>query len=141
MNGLKQFWWRFKQKLSIFMQGRYGNDELNRFLCIAALIFFLLFRASPVLYFIGLAMLIWSVVRSLSRNIYKRQQERSKYIEISTKIRQKFRLLINRWKNRKTHIYCKCPQCKVTVRVRRPETHGILSINCPMCKNNFTRKA
>ena len=141
---MKEFLWRVRQKIQIFMQGRYGNDELNRFLCIAALVCFILSGFGGILsflYFIGLGMLIWSLIRSLSRNIYKRQEERSRYIELSTKVKQKYRLLINRWKNRKTHLYCKCPQCKVTVRVRRPENHGMLSIPCPMCKNSFNQKA
>lgn len=141
---MKQFLWTVRQKLQNFMQGRYGNDELNRFLCIAALICFIVSGFGGIvsfLYPLGLIMLVWSVYRSLSRNIYKRQEERTKYLELSGKVKQKYRLLINRWKNRKTHLYCKCPQCKVTVRVRRPETHGNLNITCPMCKNSFSKKA
>ena len=35
---MKEFLWRVRQKIQIFMQGRYGSDELNHGIFILALI-------------------------------------------------------------------------------------------------------
>ena len=56
-----------------FMSGRYGFDQFGGFLCIASLILIVIGAwVSPILYWLGLAAIIYSYFRILSRNTRKR---------------------------------------------------------------------
>ena len=133
---------RFNYDLQRHMQGRYGFDEFSRFLSIAALVLVLLFSFLhfTLLYLIAFALLIWAWVRSFSRNIYKRQVERNKYLDMRNKAMQKFRLYKNMWRDRKTHKYYKCPDCKAVVRIAKPGKGKKIKICCPKCGNNFEKR-
>lgn len=62
-----------------FMSGRYGFDQFSGFLCIASLILIVIGAwVSPVLYWLGLAAIIYSYFRILSRNTRKRYAENLK---------------------------------------------------------------
>ena len=139
---MKEFLWKVRQKIQIFMQGRYGNDELNRFLCIAALVCFILSGFGGILsflYFIGLGMLIWSLIRSLSRNIYKRQEENGKYLRWKYQITSKLNVLKERWKQRKEYKFFTCPSCHTALRV--PRGRGKIKIVCRKCGTSFMGKS
>jgi len=139
---MKKWLEKFKYSFQKFMQGRYGYDELSWFLSITGLILLLL-SALPylgILYFIAFALLIWSWVRSFSRNIYKRQMELSKYLTLKNKVTLKLRLYKNIWLERKTHKYYKCPHCKSIIRITKPEKGRKISIHCPKCDNSFNKK-
>lgn len=131
-----------RYKLQLFMQGRYGYDELSRFLSISGLV--LLFVSCipylGILYLFAVALLIWSWFRAFSRNIYKRQMERQKYLTIRNRIRQKLLLIKNAWRDRKTHKYFKCPHCKTMVRIRKPEKGRTINIHCPKCRQGFIKR-
>ena len=101
-----------KEKFYRFMQGRYGNDQLNRFLMVLVMISLLLslFGVRPF-YLVGIAILVWSYSRMFSRNIYKRQAENSVYLRYEYKVRQKFAGWKKAAKQRKTHHIYKCPSC------------------------------
>lgn len=133
---------RFSSDLQRHMQGRYGYDELSRFLSITGLILMLLFflLRINILYLIALALVIWSCFRSFSRNIYKRQAERYKYLNLRNKVLQKFRFYKNIWRDRKTHKYYKCPVCKSVVRITKPGKGKTIKIRCPKCGNNFEKR-
>jgi flagellar biosynthesis component FlhA len=129
-------------KIRQFMYGRYGYDELSRFLAIAGLV--LLFLSYiPYLrlfYLVSLALLIWSWIRALSKNIYKRQMERQKYLAVRYRIKQKFQLYKNIWRDRKTHKYYKCPHCKAVVRISKPGKGRTITVDCPKCGQGFTKR-
>lgn len=129
-------------KLSSFMQGRYGYDELSRFLSIAGLIImvFSWFPHLNILYFLGLALLLWSWFRTFSRNIYKRQMELSKFLNLKGKITQKIRLYKNMWRDRKTHKYYKCPGCRTYVRIKKPAKGKRIMVTCPKCRQSFEKR-
>lgn len=124
-------------KLRKFMIGRYGNDQLSLTLLVLGLVLCLL-TAPFKLFIIKLLPLIplgLCYFRIFSKNIYKRQQENFKFIRFYTPILKRYRTLIKRFKERKTHRYFKCPSCKQTLRV--PKGRGNISITCPKCKNVF----
>ncbi len=148
---MRNFLQNFAYKVSRFMYGRYGFDELNRFLDIVILIllvanFFRRFWAPlGYLYFVGLALLIYTFFRALSKNRNARLKERAVYLKASgsvkkffRKIKGFFKIQIRRFKERKTHKYFKCPNCKTTIRV--PKGHGKVQISCPKCRTTFVSK-
>ncbi len=140
---MKQFFRNLGYKFQAFMQGRYGMDELSYFLSIAGLVLVLLsglFRPLSFLYFLALAMLVWSWYRSFSRNIYKRQQERGKYLEIRERCRKRVTLRKNMWRDRKTHRYYKCPNCGAYVRIPKPGKGKNIMITCHRCHNSFNKR-
>lgn len=115
-----------------FMTGRYGTDKLNMAILIAALVvclvsgFVRLPLVNLLLTGVSYGLMIWAIVRSLSRNTYKRYQENRKFLQ-----------LVNRVKDRE-HRYFDCPKCRQMVRV--PRGKGKISITCPRCREKFVKK-
>ena len=124
---MKKWFSNLGYRIQYFMQGRYGYDELCRFLSVSALVLLLL-SYIPYLgffYIVALTLLVWSCFRSFSKNIYKRQMERQKYLTIKNKIRSRFVLCRNIWRERKTHKYYRCLHCKATVRTGIQKQYSI----------------
>ena len=69
---------RFQQ----FMYGRYGMDQLNRFLSTVALIILVvsMFIRRPIVEIVALALLFWCYYRMFSKKISKRAAENQKYM-------------------------------------------------------------
>lgn len=140
---MKRFFANLGYRFQVFMQGRYGMDELSYFLSIAALVLLLLswlIRPLAILYFPALALMIWSWYRSFSKNIYKRQRERNKYLEIRGALNRKVTLLKNMWRDRKTHRYYRCPNCKAVVRIPKPGKGKNIVITCHRCHYSFNKR-
>lgn len=135
---MKKWFQKLNGKMQTWMYGRYGYDELNRFLSIASLVLIVLSLFMPILYLFAMAALIWSVFRTYSRNLEKRRYEREKYLRLKTKFVQFFKLRKNMFRDRKTHRYYKCPNCGVYLRV--PRGRGEIEISCPKCRGKITKK-
>lgn len=129
-----------KQRLQSFMYGRYGQDDLNKFMSIISLIFMLvsLFTGLTVLYSVALALPIYNVFRMFSRNTYKRSQENLSYLRLRGKVTSYFSGIKTRFAQRKTHAFYKCPSCHSQLRV--PKGRGLISITCPKCKTSFEKR-
>ena len=126
-----------RERLAAFMMGRYGRDKLYDFLlglCIALLIINL-FTESWVIAIIEISLFFFATYRFLSRNIYKRQIENQIYLKIAKKISDPFVLLKNKFRDRKTHVYKRCPYCKSTLRL--PKIKGEHIVKCPKCQGRF----
>ena len=130
---MKQWFLRLGAKVSRFLYGRYGTDELNRFLTVLSLIFMLLALIRPlrILYLLALALLIWTYTRCFSRKIMKRQKENTAFLRIRNRISGFFILQKNKYRDRKTHRYLKCRACKAVLRV--PKGKGHIDVTCPEC--------
>lgn len=131
-NWLRRLGYKMKMALSHFMMGRYGTDKLNMAILGVGLGCTFL---SMLLPFAGLKLLlttvsyifmILAIVRSLSRNVYKRYEENRKFL-----------LLWQKFKD-KDHRYYNCPRCRQQVRV--PRGKGKISITCPKCREKFIKK-
>lgn len=135
-----------------FMYGRYGAvagiDSFGFFLFILNLVFsfagvfFGTVFGSKLIYLI-LSVLssvcFWFMIfRFFSRNIYGRSKENSKFKEIWRKVKSFLKLQKDRIKDRKTHVYKKCPKCKAVLRL--PKKKGKHSVVCPRCSNRFDVK-
>jgi flagellar biosynthesis component FlhA len=139
---MKKWFLTLGYKLNRFIQGRYGFDELSRFLIIAGLILIIIscFPYLHFLYILGFAIVVWAWVRTLSRNIYKRQMERNRYLGIKNRIAQRFRLYKNIWRDRKAHKFYTCPSCKTRVRITKPEKGKRIMVTCPKCRQRFGKR-
>ena len=113
---------RIAGKLRKWMEGRYGTDELNSFFCVTAwiLLFLSFLPRLRLLNALATALLLWAVIRTLSRNTKARLKERDRYMKVRDRIVtwfrreviQRVRLLRFMWRDRKTHRYYRCPNCK-----------------------------
>ena len=137
---MKRFFQNLSYRASQWMQGRYGADELSRFMTIAGavLIVLSLFRKLSFLWFPAMALMIWSLFRTYSKNIDKRMAERNWYLGLKGKAAGYFSLLKKRWRDRKTHVYFKCPGCGKILRV--PRGKGTLKVRCPQCGREIIKK-
>ena len=126
-------------KIKQFMMGRYGNDQLNLALIIfgCVLTFFLSLFDVPYLRYLGLIPYIIAVVRMLSKDIGKRQQENLKFLKLSAPWRQFIIKKVKQFQD-KDHRYYQCPQCHQTLRV--PKGRGKIKISCPHCSKEFIKK-
>lgn len=131
---------KIKYALYRFMRGRYGNDKLNNFLFIAALIIMVLnmfLFKNMIISFIIYALLGILVFRSYSRNIQARRKENNAFLNFTKPIRKRMEV-IRKNQSDKSHKYYICPSCSQIVRV--PKGRGTIEITCPKCKNQFTKK-
>ena len=129
-----------KEKMQRFMYGRYGMDDLGRFMNIVVLVVFVLsMLLLPQLSSVAIALMVINYFRIFSRNTYKRSQENAVYLRLFGKIKAPFLGQIQRFKQRKTHRYFHCPSCRQSLRV--PKGKGKLSITCPKCKTTFEKRS
>ncbi len=128
--------------LNRFMMGRYGNDQLNRFLFGLTMVFVVLqfLTRNRVTYYLALLCLILGYLRMLSRNHQARYAENMKYLSIRDSLLGVFRRKPGRSAaDRKNfHIY-RCPRCKQKIRI--PRGKGKVRISCPKCGNTFIKKS
>lgn len=127
-------------RLRQFMYGRYGSDQLNTALIIAAvaLSFVNVFARSLVIYIIQLVIMAFAVYRMFSRKIQTRLRENKAFLSVWEKIKLFFVRIKNRFKDRKTNVYMKCPTCKAQLRLQRIKgEHGV---KCPKCGAEFRVK-
>ena len=133
---------KIKAALYRFMYGRYGTDMLNKVLlwCYIGLILvqMIVIAFAPNAAYANFAFMIleWTLVlviffRMMSRNIAKRRRENERFTGY-------FKLMRNKRRDRKTHVYRICPSCKVTLRL--PKAKGKHTVVCPKCKNRFNVK-
>ena len=130
-----------KERMQRFMAGRYGNDQLNQFIFIVAIISLVLeiITRQSLFYTLTLVLLILAYVRVFSRNINKRYEENMKFLQKKDAILNKFRKQkYYAAQRRNFHIYT-CPQCKQKIRI--PKGKGKISITCPKCRTSFIKKS
>lgn len=133
-----------RDKIVRFMQGRYGcygQDSLNRFLLGGALAIMVLslFIRWGILYWIALALLVYSYFRIFSKNCSKRYAENQAFLAHTGGIRRFFSTQKSRMQQRKTHHIYKCPQCRQKIRI--PRGKGKIAVRCPKCGTEFVKKS
>ena len=120
------------------MYGRYGYDALSKtLLWVYAGVLVLhmilsLFIESPFLYLanmlVSFSLVGYILFRTMSRNIPKRRSENERFLNF-------WRLRKNKRRDRKTHVYRKCPKCKAVLRL--PKARGKHTVSCPRCRERF----
>lgn len=141
---MKNFFAKLGVKFQRFMYGRYGIDKLYRallwFYLAAILLAILLGRAAdPVLYtvfsVIAWGIFIFATLRLFSKKTENRRKENENWLKIEGFFKKRFKLLSNRWKFRKTHIFRTCPGCKAVLRMKKIK--GSHMATCPHCGKKF----
>ena len=129
-----------------FMYGRNGMDQLNRALF---WVYIALWLAGSILSVMGLdalsaifnvvlyVLLVVIVFRMFSKNLYKRREENSKFLQKTWKIRSQIGGAKARHAD-KDHKYFTCKQCKTICRV--PVGKGKIIITCPKCHAQIEAK-
>ena len=133
--------YRLNTKMQQFMVGRYGADELGRFISVSTLVCLLvsLFTKWGILYWIGLFLIFYTYFRMFSKNVSKRYQENQKFLTLRYKAVAKWSIMKKHFLERKIYRFYKCPQCKQKVRV--PKGRGKICITCPKCRTEFVKKS
>ena len=123
---------KLRHKLQRFMIGRYGIDELYRFLFIVYTVLLIIncFLRSSAISVILWILLIYTIFRIVSKDISARQRENARYLVLKNKAYKFFRNAKERAKD-KNHVYRKCPHCKATLRF--PRKKGNHNAICPKC--------
>lgn len=134
-----------RERFYRFMQGRYGVDQLSKFLIFIGLIVILMSRfvGGFILNLIGWLIILYTYFRIFSRNHTKRYKENAKYLYFVDRVRnflrkngfQKKRSLLR--KDRKTHHIYTCPSCRQRIRI--PKGKGRIEVNCPSCSHKFIK--
>lgn len=123
------------------MIGRYGQDELGKFILSLALILLVinLFVKTAALSAAALVLIIYSYYRIFSRDISARYAENKKFLTSLDPLRRKFFSSKNKYDNRKVYKYIKCPKCKFEMKV--PKNKGKIRVTCKKCGEKFIVKS
>ncbi|MCM1136266.1 MAG: zinc-ribbon domain-containing protein [Clostridium sp.] len=129
-----------KEKFYRFMQGRYGSDQLNRFLMFLVLLLFVVsLFGLRFAYLLGIIVLVYAYFRMFSKNIYKRRMENAAYMKYEYRVKQFFATWKRDMIQRKTHHIYRCPSCRQKIRI--PRGKGKIEIRCPKCGQTFIKKS
>ena len=120
--------------------GIYGIDNLYFVLFGVALTLLLInaFVRHFLLYIPIVIVLFFMVFRALSHNHTARKRENYLFFNFFKVIKSFFRLQVNKFRDRKTHIYKKCPKCHSVIRIERSINKR--SAVCPKCQSQFMIK-
>ncbi len=138
---------KLKQALVRFFYGRYGIDKLGYAIVIVSLITSFVstilaskfFIPSLLLQLCTYALLIWAMLRVLSKNRQKRYRENMMFLNLWKLIKKWFKLQYSKLRDVRTHKYFACPKCGNNLRV--PKGKGEIIITCPVCKTRFDAKS
>lgn len=130
---------KFVNKLQKFMYGRYGPDDLYKFLIYTYLVLFLvnIFFNNTILTTLEFLVFIIMIYRFLSKNIYARSKENQSYLKFKRLVTKPFMNLKRNVKDN-DHIYKRCHKCKTTLKLPLPMKRGIKHAKCPKCGRRVT---
>ena len=137
-----------RERLYSFMIGRNGADALGNALMVLYLVLFVAnlvtayFIRNPYVsyafYALECALIGYSVFRMFSRNLPARRRENGWYLRRIGAVKGFFKLQRNKRRDRKTHVYRKCKECKSVLRL--PRQKGKHTVRCPRCQHRFEVK-
>ncbi|MFL0248967.1 hypothetical protein ACJDT4_00915 [Clostridium neuense] len=121
-------------KLKDYFKGSYGIDKFSKYLYgIGAIL--LLTKYTAV---IGLALIIFSTIRSISKNSYSRQKELQGFERFLNTLKYKMRNLKPSIGHSSQYKVFKCPNCSQKLRV--PKHQGKIVITCKKCGTEFKKR-
>ncbi|MBO4283097.1 MAG: hypothetical protein J5958_00600 [Clostridia bacterium] len=116
-----------------FFEERNGADALSCGLILLALFLLLLILLchGRFLTLIALIPLGFAIYRILSKNLERRAKENEAFVGFFRSLKGRRRLLRDRFRDRKTHVYFRCGCCEKWIRVARGQ--GVVEVVCPGC--------
>jgi predicted RNA-binding Zn-ribbon protein involved in translation (DUF1610 family) len=130
-----------KEKFMMFMRGRYGTDELSKFLLIAGLGLVLLanLTGSTILYLMSTAVIVFSYYRIFSKDTYRCSLQNQKYLGVRNRLIREWKSRVDIFRQRKDYRIYSCPSCNQKVRI--PKGKGKVEITCPKCATKFSKRS
>ena len=130
----------WRDRLSRFMYGRYGQDQFSRFLLGVCLVLLILsfFIRIPGLGILILMLLGYVYFRMLSKNITSRSAENRKYLELKERFLRFFKGKPGRAQRQGDNMIFRCPKCSQKIRI--PCGKGMVEITCPRCRTKFRKR-
>ena len=121
------------------MSGRYGVDELSKFMLYVLLVLCIisLFTRNAFFNLLITAGMVYLYFRMFSRNYQKRYLENQWFLAKQEKVRHIFRREKNLAEQRKNYRIYTCPTCKQKIRI--PKGHGKVQVTCPKCRTEFIK--
>ena len=131
---------RFGAWLVRFMYGRYGVDQLYHALFYLWLILTVVgfFIRSIIVSAITTVVVVIMFFRMLSKNHAARRRENEVFMKLWRPIRNWFTFQRDKFRDRKTARYRKCPACRAIIKF--PNKKGKHTAVCPKCKHRFNVK-
>lgn len=124
-----------------------GFDSLSRFLLKIGLIVIVLSFPldKKIVYWIGVAILLFVYIRTFSKDKQKYNQQNSTFMKYKRKVTSFFQGQIdavkkfrNKLQQKKMYRFYKCPNCGQNIRI--PKGKGKVTITCPSCSTKFVKK-
>lgn len=127
----------FKEKIAAFFRGRYGNDKLNTaLLCLYfAVVVIGTFFGWWLFALVEICLMALILFRMLSRNIYKRSAENTKFINWYSGFKKKMNHFFVAARDVNKYRYRNCPKCHA--RLRLTKKRGKHTVKCPLCGEKF----
>ncbi len=132
----------FRRRVTNWMRGRYGVDELTNFLIYVAMILVIinLFVRNYVLSIICAAIIIYAYWRIMSKNVAARRDENEHFFSGAMRpLRAWMRDPQAAFKEARSYKHVQCPDCGQRIRV--PRGKGKIRVTCPKCSKKFEAKS
>jgi len=128
---------RILEKFNNFMRTRYGMDKLNLSIFILAVSLALIGNIFKIPHLSLPILLLYALFffRFFSTNVYKRNDENNKFLNVFSSIKNFFKFQKRKYSERETHVFRTCPHCKAKIRL--PRKKGKHSVRCPKCSSLF----
>lgn len=129
-----------RNAMARFMYGRNGTDQLGLFTLGAYLVVWLvqLLTGWLALAVVEYLLLFVTLFRMLSRNLARRREENTKFLQATRPVQRRWTTLRSRLRDRE-HRYFKCPNCGQQMRV--PRGKGRITVHCRNCGASFEEKS
>jgi len=132
-----------KQKFARFMYGRYGMDQLSKFLSYIGLILLVLSaflgqNVRSAVLIIAVLVIAVTYYRTFSKKLDKRRAENLRFMNLKKPVSDSVKLRRDMWTQRKEFKFFKCPSCKAVLRV--PKGKGKIRVVCKKCGTAFEKK-
>ena len=133
---------KLQEQITQFFRGRYGIDNLNRFIfVVTCIVTFLRWFFSQNIWLLSAytILLIIFLYRMFSKNYMQRYRENATYMNLQNPIVKNFKFVGHFVRDFPKFKYLKCQNCRTTIRI--PRGKKTIMVTCPKCNNTFKAKS
>ncbi|NLW53139.1 MAG: hypothetical protein GXY87_07270 [Tissierellia bacterium] len=129
-----------KEKILKFFSGRYGGDELTKFITyvVLAILIVRIFMPSDLLYVVALVLIVFANFRVLSKDFVKRRAENQWFLTKTSGLKNTYTKYKNRIFGKDGYKYFECSGCKSELKV--PKKRGKVKVRCPKCNTEMIKR-